>query len=196
MSLRTAHKHMTRRLLLESGLRLFEEKGYVTTTIDEISVGAGTTRTTFYLHFASKPQLMLALVEEIDDIALGADVPRLAEALAGRDLPALRAWAVRRMEQLPAITPHVRAVEQAASVEPEIAERVHRWHDEAVDAIAAALPAELPAPVRRARALLGFAQVEYLTRRWPALEADRAREGLAEELARSLWVLLLDADPR
>lgn len=194
MSLRTVHKHMTRRLLLESGLRLFEEKGYVATTIDEISVGAGTTRTTFYLHFASKPELMLALIDEIDDLALGADVPRLAEALAGRDRPALRAWAARRMEQLPAITSHVRAVEQAASVEPEIAARVHRWHAEAVEAIASVLSQDQPASARRARALLGFAQVEYLTRRWPALETDRVREDLAEELARSLWGLLLGAD--
>ena len=42
-------------------------------------------------------------------------------------------------EQLAALTAHVRAVEQAASVDPHVAARVDRWHAEAVDAIAAAL---------------------------------------------------------
>ena len=33
-------------------------------TIDEIAASAGTTRTTFYLHFPSKAQLIQALIED------------------------------------------------------------------------------------------------------------------------------------
>lgn len=197
MSLRTTHKQMTRTLLLESGLRVFGEKGYSGSTIDEIAVGAGTTRTTFYLHFASKSDLMLALIDEIDEMALGADVPRLVEAIGAEDETALAAWAHRRLEQLAALTAHVRAVEQAASVDPHVAGRVDRWHAEAVDAIAAALPDAIPLVVRRARALLAFAQVEYLSRRWAALPGalDGERATLAAELARALSAVLgRDAD--
>ena len=45
---------MTRDLLLKEGLGLFEAKGYGATTIDDIAAAAGTTRTTFYMHFPSK----------------------------------------------------------------------------------------------------------------------------------------------
>ncbi|MEU1262120.1 hypothetical protein ACWDU9_24360 [Streptomyces cellulosae] len=36
-NLREAHKQMTRRLLLESGLELFKTKAYAATTVDDIT---------------------------------------------------------------------------------------------------------------------------------------------------------------
>jgi AcrR family transcriptional regulator len=74
-NLREARKLMTRRLLLDRGLALFHEKGCATTTVDEIAAAAGTTRTTFYLHFPSKSQLMRALITEVGAILTGADDP-------------------------------------------------------------------------------------------------------------------------
>jgi AcrR family transcriptional regulator len=46
-TLREVQKQQTRQLLLDTGLELFESKGYAATTIDDIAAGAGTTRTTF-----------------------------------------------------------------------------------------------------------------------------------------------------
>ena len=63
-NLREAQKQMTRRLLLESGLRLFKTKGYAATTVDDIATAAGTTRVTFYAYFPSRSELMKALIDE------------------------------------------------------------------------------------------------------------------------------------
>ncbi|WCI07771.1 helix-turn-helix domain containing protein [Arthrobacter sp. OVS8] len=46
---------MTRRLLLEKGLELFEEKGYAATTVDDIAAAVGTTRATFMPITRPKP---------------------------------------------------------------------------------------------------------------------------------------------
>jgi len=47
-------------------------------TVDEIAASAGTTRTTFYQHFASKSQLMQAVIRDVDEIFTTADDPPLA----------------------------------------------------------------------------------------------------------------------
>jgi AcrR family transcriptional regulator len=45
---------MTYELFLDVALELFTQKGYAATTVDNIAQAAGATRTTFYLHFASR----------------------------------------------------------------------------------------------------------------------------------------------
>ena len=62
VGLRKAQKEMTRSLLLEKGLELFIANGYAATTVDEIAAAVGTTRTTFYMHFPSKGELVLSLI--------------------------------------------------------------------------------------------------------------------------------------
>jgi AcrR family transcriptional regulator len=64
-SLREEHKLFTRRRLIDAALEVFEERGYVRATIDDIAEAAGTSRATFYLHFASKLALVHALAEEL-----------------------------------------------------------------------------------------------------------------------------------
>ena len=87
-TLREVQKQQTRQLLLDTGLELFESKGYAATTIDDIAAGAGTTRTTFYLHFASKAQLMGEVVKTVDAILTSVDDPSLSTVveLGKRDL--------------------------------------------------------------------------------------------------------------
>ena len=53
---------MTYELFLEKALELFGEKGYAATTVDDIASAAGSTRTTFYLHFPRRPSVMSALL--------------------------------------------------------------------------------------------------------------------------------------
>lgn len=167
-NLRQAQKRMTRGLLLASALELFRSKGYGAATIDEIAAGAGTTRTTFYLHFTSKAQLMGALIDDVDDQIISSDVPPLAEVVASGDRGALRAWVSRRFDQWPTIMPYVTAAEQAMAVDPEIADRVAAWEEHAIDQIVAGMDAagRFPARERRLRAALAFAQVTALAHRW------------------------------
>lgn len=70
VSLRARQKQYTHQLLLECAEKLFEQQGYVATTIDDIASSAGTTRATFYLHFVNKDALLIELsTANNDDLA-------------------------------------------------------------------------------------------------------------------------------
>jgi AcrR family transcriptional regulator len=48
----------TRRRLIHAATRLWSEKDYDATTVEDICAAAGVGRTTYYLHFVSKEQLL------------------------------------------------------------------------------------------------------------------------------------------
>jgi AcrR family transcriptional regulator len=64
-SLREAQKNLTRARILEAAARLFHERGYVETTVDDIVGAAGISRATFYLHHRSKAALMGTLLDGV-----------------------------------------------------------------------------------------------------------------------------------
>jgi AcrR family transcriptional regulator len=64
-SLREEQKNLTRARLLEAAARLFHERGYVETTVDDIVGAAGVSRATFYLHHRSKAALMATLLDGV-----------------------------------------------------------------------------------------------------------------------------------
>jgi AcrR family transcriptional regulator len=70
-----------RELILESAGRLFGERGYTHTSLDEIASAAGVTKPILYRHFDSKKALYLALLERHRD-----DLPRFF-ARVPADLP-------------------------------------------------------------------------------------------------------------
>lgn len=63
-----------RELILASAARLFGERGYAGTTLDEIAAASNVTKPILYRHFASKKALYLALLERHRD-----DLPRFFE---------------------------------------------------------------------------------------------------------------------
>jgi AcrR family transcriptional regulator len=70
-----------RELVLASAGRLFGERGYAHTSLDEIAAAAGVTKPVLYRHFDSKKALYLALLERHRD-----DLPRFFERVPS-DLP-------------------------------------------------------------------------------------------------------------
>ena len=54
----------TRRAILRAARRLFGERGYAQTTLDEISEAAGFTKGAFYWHFDSKEDLLVEVFED------------------------------------------------------------------------------------------------------------------------------------
>jgi TetR/AcrR family fatty acid metabolism transcriptional regulator len=50
-------------LILDRAAEIFAEKGYYSTTVDEIAAGAGVAKGTLYQHFPSKDALVVALFE-------------------------------------------------------------------------------------------------------------------------------------
>lgn len=57
----------TKERLLKVALELFEEKGFQTTTVDEIIERANSSKGAFYTHFKSKHDIFLVKFKEIDE---------------------------------------------------------------------------------------------------------------------------------
>jgi AcrR family transcriptional regulator len=56
--LRQERSRQTRDALVHAALRLWRERGFDDTTIDDISAAAGVARSTYYFHFADKESLL------------------------------------------------------------------------------------------------------------------------------------------
>lgn len=62
--LRERRKGLTRQALQEAALSAFAAHGYVSVSIDDIAQRAGTSRSTFYLHFSGKADVLRALRDD------------------------------------------------------------------------------------------------------------------------------------
>ncbi|HEY0902882.1 MAG TPA: TetR/AcrR family transcriptional regulator [Marmoricola sp.] len=191
---RAAQKRRTRRLLIDSGLRAFQEKGYAAATVDDIASGAGTTRTTFYLHFSSKIELLQATLVDLDQLVARTGDVSLEKVAAAGDRDLIRSWIQKRFELWPELIPRVRAAFQAAAVEPEIAVVIQAWFEAAISEIHAGLDAadRFEPESRHVRGVLAFGQIEFLSRRWAVRGWDETvdREAALETLTHS-WAALL-----
>src|SRR3954465_6904358 len=65
-SRRQEYAAATRRALIESATRLFVEKGFATTSLEQVAADARLTRGAVYHHFANKQALFQAVLEEVD----------------------------------------------------------------------------------------------------------------------------------
>ena len=72
-----------RQQLVEVAASLFSERGYRSTTMDDVAEAAGVTKPLLYQHFSSKKALYLELVDEIAHRVLAA----IAEATAQAETP-------------------------------------------------------------------------------------------------------------
>lgn len=68
MSLRDNKKTRTREALRSAALRLFREKGFDRTTVDEIAVAAGVSRTTFFRYYPSKEDVVFDRGREVGEV--------------------------------------------------------------------------------------------------------------------------------
>jgi TetR/AcrR family acrAB operon transcriptional repressor len=73
----------TRQALLKAALSIFSQKGYASTTLEDIAQEAGVTRGAIYWHFGSKAELYSALLEKYSTRA--SDIVQ-AEVAAGGSL--------------------------------------------------------------------------------------------------------------
>ena len=71
----------TRQALLKAALSVFSQKGYASTTLDDVAKEAGVTRGAIYWHFGSKAELYSALLDEYS--ARGSDIVQAVVAEGG-----------------------------------------------------------------------------------------------------------------
>lgn len=192
-TLREAQKAMTRDLLLDGGLRVFGDRGYAAATVDDIATAAGATRTTFYLHFSSKAELVSELLKRADEILTAVDDPSLTEVVRSGDADLIRGWLNRKFDQWDDIKPYL-TVSFQASHEPDVLEQTERWFEDVVTQMSEglALAGRFNPPARRIRCVLAFGQFEYLSRRYFAKGWVVPRDTVLDELTASWTYLLSD----
>jgi AcrR family transcriptional regulator len=99
--LRQERSRETRRALVRTAARLWSERGFDDVTVEEICSAAGVGRTTFYLHFENKDQLLHSLAgATADGVASDLDSLPLTSTLEDR-LDAFIVGVSRRMEAVP-----------------------------------------------------------------------------------------------
>ena len=126
-NLRALQKEQTRRRILEHALALFQEKGYVATTIDDIASSVGTTRVTFYAHFPNKGELMREMIAELNDLLErnpspehGSTATKLVDAVRIGTFDQIRPWLAAQADRWPLIKPHIVVSTEASAVDPTI----------------------------------------------------------------------------
>jgi AcrR family transcriptional regulator len=79
---RETSKAMTRERLLGEARRLFRERGYAATSLEQIAEAAGVTKGAIYGHFSSKEDLLISSIE-----AASASAPTWLSALNDQSVP-------------------------------------------------------------------------------------------------------------
>ncbi len=138
--LRERKKDKLRQALFANALRMFEERGFASTSIDDISASADVSRKTFFRYFSSKEDVIV--VDEARKVAI---VDRaLAERCADESVPAAVGRALRELASYYAAEPEVvRALYRLGRVEPVLAHRLLEHHATWQQAVARSIAASL-----------------------------------------------------
>jgi AcrR family transcriptional regulator len=155
---------------------MFSERGYGATTVDDIVKAAGAGRATFYLHFASKADVMAAIYESL--MPATAEYWRnLDRSLGSRE--ALRSWLEQAIDWWAEHREILPALHEAAAVDREIAAKqyagLRRLTEELTGYFATARGARKRAEARLRIELL-ISQLDDFCMKWivqKTIEADR-----------------------
>ena len=117
-SIHGEHRSLTRRLLIEAALEKFNELGYHATRIEDIVGAAGASRSTFYLHFRSKIDVVHELIAVVEPEA-EAIFARLAD-LESPSWEDLRDTIAEFVEFYARHSKAMRAIEDAIATDREV----------------------------------------------------------------------------
>lgn len=168
----------TRRLIIQAAHDLFVGKGYGRTTIAEVAAAAGVAVETVYAAYRNKPTLLrkvwyATFRGDEEDIRL-LHRPEIRAVLAEPDLATrLRAHAVVLLPVFRRFTPLLRALQGAATSEPDAAAMLAEFDEQRLDAAS-----------HYARAAAETGQL--------AVSEEECRDVLAATLDGSLWHRLVE----
>lgn len=118
-SLRERHADVTRRAILEAARRLFVELGYANTPIRRLAQEAGVAVPTIYATFGSKPGVLLALLDAMDQTMVEPIARRMMQEKDPSEQLGLVATLERRVRE--ANGDLIRVVTAAAATDAEAA---------------------------------------------------------------------------
>ena len=119
---RAAQAAETEAALKEAARRVFAERGYLNTKITDITAAAGRAAGSFYNHFASKDELLTALLTDMLDDDTAATDPRHDPDLSQR--AAVRWHVAAYWHFYRRHLPEMVALREAATVSPEFGRRL------------------------------------------------------------------------
>ncbi|MCW2850021.1 MAG: TetR family transcriptional regulator [Marmoricola sp.] len=186
LSLRAQQKLFTRERLIAAATELFDSRGYVDTTVDDIAQRAGSSRATFYLHFSGKAEVVDELwattrVGVVDLFKeLGTEVELTREWLGE--------WLGRTFDFYTGNRAHLLAIHQAIAVEAALADRFNARIDEVETSLTQRIRAarQVDEDEAHLRASLLVMQHERFCHFWLLREIPFDRE-LATRVLRELW---------
>lgn len=118
-SQREVQKARTREKIVDAAIAVFQKRGYRAASVNDIATRAGTDRTTFYLHFSGKPDLVRAMIERVRPKAI--EMYQHLGKAEPDDPAAVRQW----MNEVQQIHAHhfatISVFVEAMSSEPELA---------------------------------------------------------------------------
>lgn len=122
--LRTEQARSTRRQIVTAASKLFAERGYSSTTIDEVALEAGVSRKTVFTSVGGKVELLKLAYDWAvtgDDVPMRmADRPEVRELIAETDaVKLLEGYAVLLSTQMARVAPVHSALRAAADVDPQ-----------------------------------------------------------------------------
>lgn len=161
--LRQAQRELTRNRIKNAARGLFYEKHYDTTTMDEIAGAAGLRRSTLYLHYRDKAEILLDIIAEY--------TPKAKAVLAtlpgpGPSVEALHAWVKRVAKFVAKESAPLSIIQEARSRSRDSAE-FETISNDLISAIGANNPRFIQAvapdaePIVRARAVLLLSELTY-----------------------------------
>lgn len=136
-SLREAQKQLTRSRLVDAAARLFAAEGYAATTIEDIARAAGATRATFYLHFASKSDLVDGLYDVVAEF--DPDYRELIAVAYDPSAEELAEWLRRFIDGREGQRTYWTAISAAAGAAPEARAKLEENFDRSAAKLAAGL---------------------------------------------------------
>lgn len=120
--LSAADRQETRELLVQAAIQTFSSKGYINSSVNDITTEAGASRATFYLHFGAKSDLLEEFMGRAGS-EFTQPYERLIPILRTHDWDGFRPWILESMHRWARIEDLMRPVFEAANADSELYRR-------------------------------------------------------------------------
>lgn len=134
---RGGRKQRTRERITEAAMEAFRERGYETTTAEQIASSAGISRSNFYLHFKSKAEVVVDMMDALEPqvMAIYAELDKVCDSTPDK----IREWVLDTARIWEQDKQRLETLERALAVEPLVAKRWVQTLQHAVEAMSSYL---------------------------------------------------------